>query len=99
MLRKVISQLELLTCLLNPIPTTFSKTVFNCIPEEVQAIVNHFLVNHFLKTAMVIPLLKKRNLDSSALVNFQPISILTFLSKILEKFVYEQQNYFSANCI
>jgi hypothetical protein len=36
--------------------------------------------------AMVKPLLKKSNLDSSALNNFWPISNLPFLSKILEKF-------------
>jgi hypothetical protein len=39
MLRKVISQLLPSAWLLDPIPTTFFKTVFNCISEE--DIVNH----------------------------------------------------------
>ncbi|CDQ63239.1 unnamed protein product [Oncorhynchus mykiss] len=82
MLKKVISQFKPSTCLLNPIPTTFFKTVFNCISEEVHAIVNQ-VINMFrdtfpnaLKTVMVKPLLKESNLESSALNNFQPISNL-----------------------
>ena len=62
MLRKVISQLKPSTCLLDPIPTTFFKTVYSCpFPTT-------------LKPAMVKPLLKKSNPDSSALSNFWPIS-------------------------
>jgi hypothetical protein len=76
----------------------------NCISEELQAIVSLSLFTGTfptaLKTAMVKPLLKKSHLDSSALSNFQPISNLPFLSKILEKLVFKQLNYFlSANCI
>jgi hypothetical protein len=70
MLRKVISQLKPSTCLLDPIPTTFFKAVFNCISEEVQAIVNHFLCTGSfptaLKNVMVKSLLKESNLDFSA---------------------------------
>ena len=58
-----ISQLKPSTCLLDPIPTTFFKTVFNCISEEVQTIVNHFLFTDTIstvpKTAVRKPLLKK----------------------------------------
>ncbi len=41
-----------------------------------------------LKHAVVYPLLKKLNLDSSVLTNFRPISNLPFISKILEKIVF-----------
>uniref|UniRef100_A0A3P9NRW5 Reverse transcriptase domain-containing protein n=1 Tax=Poecilia reticulata TaxID=8081 RepID=A0A3P9NRW5_POERE len=47
-----------------------------------------------LKHAVVKPLLKKSNLDSSDLANFRPISKLPFLSKILEKFVFIQLEMF-----
>ena len=42
------------------------------------------------KHAVVQPLIKKKNLDPSDLSNFRPISKLRFLSKILEKVVFNQ---------
>lgn len=42
------------------------------------------------KTAVIRPLLKKKNLDKENLKNYRPISNLPFLSKILEKVVLEQ---------
>src|SRR4029434_4095671 len=67
------------------------------------AIINCFLLTGIfpseLKTALVRPLLKKSNLDSSVLINFRPISNLPFLSKILEKIVFKQlNNFLDANC-
>uniref|UniRef100_A0A3Q1FPB8 Reverse transcriptase domain-containing protein n=1 Tax=Acanthochromis polyacanthus TaxID=80966 RepID=A0A3Q1FPB8_9TELE len=50
-----------------------------------------------LKTAIVKPLLKRNNLDPSILINYRPVSNLTFLSKILEKLVFNQLNDF-LNC-
>jgi hypothetical protein len=98
MLRKAISQHKPLTCLLDPIPTTFFGTVFNCISEEVQAIVYPSLFTGTSptapKTSMVKPFLKKSHLDTSALSNFLPISNLPFFSRILEKLVFKQLNYF-----
>lgn len=53
-----------------------------------------------LKTTVVKPLLKKSNLDLLILNNFMPISNLSFLSKILEKLVYNQLNdYLNSSCI
>jgi len=40
---------------------------------------------HSFKTALVTPLIKKPNLDSSNLSNYRPISNLNNISKILEK--------------
>ena len=42
------------------------------------------------KLASVTPVLKKASLDSLDLSNYRPISNLTFLSKLLERAVYEQ---------
>ncbi len=50
-----------------------------------------------LKHAVVYPLLKKQNLDSSVLTNFRPISNLPFISKILEKIVFSQLQSFLAD--
>ena len=90
MLSKVVSQLKLSTCPLDPIPTTFFKTIFNSVSKDILAIVNCSLLTGIfpseLKIALVRPLLKKSNLDSSVLNYFRPISNLPFLRKILEMF-------------
>jgi len=46
------------------------------------------------KHAVVQPLLKKPNLDSSDLNNYWLISKLSFLSKILERVVFQQPSTF-----
>ena len=40
-----------------------------------------------LKSSIVQPLLKKASLDQDVLKNFQPVSNLSFLSKVIEKVV------------
>ncbi len=50
------------------------------------------------KTAVVKPLLKKRNLDNTMLSNYRPISNLPFIGKIIEKVVFNQlNNYLNSN--
>ena len=92
MLRKVVSQLKPSTCLLDPIPTDFFKTIFDSVSYDILAIVNDSLSTGIfppiLKTALVRPVLKKSNLDTTVLSNFRPISNLPFLSKILENIVF-----------
>ncbi len=46
------------------------------------------------KTAIIKPTLKRNNLDTSILDNYRPVSNLPFLSKILEKIVFNQLNDF-----
>lgn len=43
---------------------------------------------------VIKPLLKKPNLDASLISNYKPISNLSFLSKIIERAVYQQINSF-----
>ena len=50
------------------------------------------------KTAIVRPLLKKNNFDPNDLINYRPVSNLSFISKILEKIVLQQlSNHLSNN--
>ena len=76
MLRQEVINLKPSTCALDPIPTSFIKTVFDCLAEEVLAIVNHSLFTvvfpSSLKTAMVESLLKKSNLDPLIPKNLKP---------------------------
>uniref|UniRef100_A0A8C4XGX7 Reverse transcriptase domain-containing protein n=1 Tax=Erpetoichthys calabaricus TaxID=27687 RepID=A0A8C4XGX7_ERPCA len=90
------TQLKPSTCVLDPIPTNFFKEVSGVLIDNVLDTVNSSLDTGVfpdcLKTAVVKPLLKKNNLDPSALENFRPISNLPFLSKILELAVIMQLN-------
>ena len=43
-----------------------------------------------MKLAHVIPLLKKNGLDPYVLSNYRPVSLLSFLSKLLERVVAKQ---------
>ncbi len=53
-----------------------------------------------LKVATVTPLLKKPSLDPSVLKKIRPISVLHFISKVLEKIELNQpQRFLSSNCI
>ncbi len=54
----------------------------------------------FLEVATVTPLLNKPSLDSSVLKHFRLISVLPFISKVLEKIVLDQlQHFLTSNCI
>ncbi len=55
------------------------------------------IMPYCLKHAVVYPLLRKQNLDSSVLTNFRPISNLPLISKILEKIVFSQLQRFLAD--
>ena len=81
------------TCPLDPIPTDLLKV---CMKETLPVITQ--LLNKCLATgkmprpfkeALVIPLLKKKNLEIQ-FKNFRPISNLPFLSKVLERVVIHQ---------
>ena len=84
-LDNIVGQLRSSTCCLDPLPTAFFKTVFNCLAPEILHIINWSLQSGIfptsLKTAVIKPLLKKNNLDQSVITNYRPISNLPFLSK------------------
>ena len=68
-----------------------------CLPRllpVITDIVNRSLDEAFipnsLKTALIIPLLKKTNLNTEDFKNFRPVSNLPFISKLIEKSVAVQ---------
>jgi len=97
MLYNIISKLKPATCISDPIPTSFFK-VYSCMDEHVLHIVNCSLQTgvfpQVLKTTVVKPYLKRNNLDPWIVNNYRPVSNLPFLSKILEKLVFNQLNEF-----
>ena len=97
-LGRVFSQVNPTTCLLDPIPTSLFKRFYGFFEEQLLNMVNCSLQTGVFpaafKTAVVKPLLKKSNLDPNILNNYRPVSNLPFLSKVLEKLVFNQLNYF-----
>ncbi len=74
----------------------------NCLEADLLEVVNGSLLSgtfpNSLKTAVVKPLLKKRNLDNTMLSNYRPISNLPFIGKIIEKDIFNQlNNYLNSN--
>ena len=103
-LEDIIQHLKSSSCCLDILPTGFFKTVSNCMAQDLLQIVNTTLLSgvfpQALKTGVIKPLLKKNNLDKSLMSNYRPISNLPFLSKIIEKAVFQQLSNFVAlnNC-
>ena len=87
-LRRSVVQSKSKTCMLDPIPTALVKLCMDELIEPITDIVNSspsegaFPENW--KTAVVIPLLKKRGLDL-IFKNYRPVSNLSFVSKITER--------------
>ncbi len=100
-LEEIVLHLKSSTCYLDTLPTSFFKSVLNCLEADLLEVVKVSLLSgtfpNSLKTAVVKPLLKKRNLDNTMLSNYRPISNLPFIGKIVEKVVFNQLNkYFNS---
>ncbi len=101
-LEEIVQHLKSSTCYLDTLPTSFFKSVLNCLEADLLEVVNTSLLSgtfpNSLQTAVVKPLLKKHNLDNTILSNYRPISNLPFISKIIEKVVFNQlNNYLNSN--
>ena len=55
---------------------------------------NYGIVSIYFKHALILPILKKNNLDKNSLCNYRPISQLSTISNILEKVVFKQLIHF-----
>ncbi len=76
--------------------------MLNCLEADLLEVVNTSLLSWgfsiSLKTAVVKPLLKKRNLDNTVLSNYRPKSNLPFIGTNFEKVVFNQLNkYLNSN--
>ena len=84
------------SCCLDILPAGFFKKVSDCMTPDLLQIVNMSLLSgvfpQAVKTAVIKPLLKKRNLDTSVRNNYRPTSDLPVLSKIIEKAVFQHLN-------
>ena len=78
-------------CSLDPLPTSLLKANVNVIAPTLTRIINLSLesatVPADMKSALITPVLKKTSLDSNELMNYRPISNLSFVSKLLERHI------------
>ncbi|KAK3554592.1 hypothetical protein QTP70_027897, partial [Hemibagrus guttatus] len=82
------------TCPLDPIPSAMLQTISPDLLPFITTVINGSLtsghVTTVFKKARVIPILKKPALDPSDNSNYRPVSLLSFLSKILDCVVCNQ---------
>ena len=82
------------TCELDPIPTKYLKTCISAFIKPITIMINKcFDEGQFpsaFKHALVVPLLKKLNLPKEELSSYRPVSHLNFMSKVIEKIVYNK---------
>ncbi|KAK1798200.1 hypothetical protein P4O66_000693 [Electrophorus voltai] len=95
---KLLTSSNLTTCLLDPIPSALFQTIARDLLPFISVIINNSLSSGYVltasKTARVVPILKKATLDSSSVPNYGPVSLHSFLSKTLERAVYNQLSLF-----
>ena len=78
-------------CSLDPLPTSLLKANVNVIAPTLTRIINLSLESAMvpadMKSALITPVRKKTSLDSNELMNYRPISNLSFVSKLLERHI------------
>ncbi|KAK3535465.1 hypothetical protein QTP70_016886 [Hemibagrus guttatus] len=83
-----------MNCPLDPIPSAMLQTISPDLVPFITTVINGSLTSGHVPTvfkkARVIPILKKPALDPSDISNYRPVSLLSFLSKILERVVCNQ---------
>lgn len=89
------------TCPLDPIPSHLLQAIEPTITPAVTGIINSSLSTGVFpaafKQARVTPLLKKPSLNPVQVENYRPVSLLPFLSKILERTVFKQLSEYLQN--
>ena len=92
--KKLINSLPSKHCRLDPIPTWLLKDTLDELLPVITKLINLSLssghVPDSFKSSLLLPLLKKPNLDRNGLNNYRPIANLPFLGKVLERIVVLQ---------
>ena len=95
-IQKAIMKSPTKSCLLDPWPTFLVKECLDILVPLITKLVNCSLsegvVPADFKKAVVTPLIKKASLPPDDLKNYQPVSGLCFISKLVERVVASQLN-------
>ena len=92
----ILSNMTIRTSPEDPLPAPVLELVIKDLAPHILTLVNLSLstgsVEGLIKESVVIPILKKHNLDFEILNNFRPITNIEFISKIIEKVVLNRLN-------
>ena len=93
-MKALILSLPSKSCSLDPVPTWLVKSLVDLLATFLAHLFNASLssgtVPALFKAASVTPILKKPNLDNKLCENYRPISNLRYISKLLERVVFDQ---------
>ena len=82
------------TCSLDFIPTSLLKSCLDSLLQPITKLINICLLESTFpscfKTAIIKPLIKKHSLPKDDLSSYRPISNLNFISKLLERIIYNR---------
>ena len=82
------------TCSLDLIPTTIfkelSSVLYPILLNLIDLSLSTSVFPSVLKSSFIIPTIKNASLDPSSLSSYRPVSNLSFISKIMERVVYEK---------
>ena len=91
---EIVMELANKKSVLDAIPCLFFQTASPCAPTKFQCYYKWFIERMFfptvIKMTIVTPVLKYKQLDSDILNNYRPVSNLTALPKIFEKWILKQ---------
>ena len=94
--RKLTNKMEMKSCELDALPTQILKEILDHLLPTITKINNMSLTQGIFinkwKNPPVRPLLKKKGMEL-ILKSYQPVSNLSFLSKVVERVALEQMNY------
>lgn len=98
----MILESKMATSSLDPIPGFLLRELIDPLLRFITFMINasleHAIFPSSEKNSIVIPKLKKHNLDPYEMKNYRPISNLSFISKLTERIVSEQlKHYLQSN--
>ena len=96
--KRIVLASAVKSCELDPLPTSLLKCHIDSLSPVLARIINASLsssvVPPSMKHAVITPILKKRGSDINVPTNYRPISNITFVAKITERFVAQQLQHF-----
>ena len=101
-IRDIVEKSKSKFCVLDPVPTNVLKQSIDVLAAPLTALINASLTSGVfpasLKKGVIHPSIKKPSLDREQLLNYRPITNITFLSKTLECVAAKQTlNYLTSD--
>ena len=90
---RIVNSNHATTCPLDPVPSS----LLHAITALINSSLTSGIVPASFKTARIKPLHNKPTLDTTRIQNYRPASLLSFLSKTLERAITNQLSYISHN--